>query len=71
MSSGAYPISAICDRSVLVATLAHPRTVEVELWHNGTPALNCLTDTAGAEAMRDELTRRAAAAAQPAAADAT
>lgn len=64
-------VRAALSRSVLVATLAHPRTVEVELWHNGTPALNCVTDTAGAEAMRDELTRRAAAAAQPAAADAT
>ena len=70
-------VRAALSRSVLVATLAHPRTVEVELWHNGTPALDCVTDTAGAEAMRDELTRRAAAAAaaaaaaQPAAADAT
>jgi hypothetical protein len=59
-------VRAALSRSVLVATLAHPRTVEVELRHNGTPALNCVTDTAGAEAMRDELTRRAAAAAQPA-----
>jgi uncharacterized OsmC-like protein len=64
-------VRAALSRSVLVATLAHPRTVEVELRHNGTPALNCVTDSAGAEAMRDELTRRAAAAAQPAAADAT
>lgn len=64
-------VRAALSRSVLVATLAHPRTIEVELWHNGTPALNCVTDTAAAEAMRDELTRRAAAAAQPAAADAT
>jgi uncharacterized OsmC-like protein len=64
-------VRAALSRSVLVATLAHPRTVEVELWHNGAAALSCVTDTAGAEAMRDELTRRAAAAAQPATADAT
>jgi uncharacterized OsmC-like protein len=64
-------VRAALSRSVLVATLAQPRTIEVELRHNGTLALNCVTDTAQAEALRDELTRRAAAAAQPAAADAT
>jgi hypothetical protein len=56
-------VRAALSRSILVATLAHPRAIEVELRHNGTPALKCVTDTTRAEAMRDELTLRAAAAA--------
>ncbi|MGW2651066.1 OsmC family protein [Streptomyces sp. NPDC001393] len=68
--SAADLVRAALARSVLVATLSHARTVDVELWHNGTRALSCATDTAGAEAMRDELTRRAAAQAATAGAGA-
>ncbi|MEN8649774.1 OsmC family peroxiredoxin [Streptomyces sp. 21So2-11] len=51
-------LSTALSRSVLVATLATPRAVDVELWLRGTRVLSVNSTTAEAEAVRDELTAR-------------
>ncbi|MEU1409657.1 OsmC family protein [Streptomyces sp. NPDC005728] len=55
----AADLSQALARSVLLATLATPRAVDVELWLAGRHVVSDHSITADAEAVRDELTRRA------------
>ncbi|WP_369269292.1 OsmC family protein [Streptomyces sp. R11] len=55
----ASDLSQALARSVLLATLATPRAVDVELWLAGRQVVSDHSITADAEAVRDELTRKA------------
>ncbi|MFJ9862940.1 OsmC family protein [Streptomyces sp. NPDC101165] len=55
----AADLSRALARSVLLATLATPRAVDVELWLAGRHVVSDHSSTADAEAVRDELTRKA------------
>ncbi|MGW1608304.1 OsmC family protein [Streptomyces sp. NPDC002285] len=55
----ARDLSRALARSVLLATLATPREVDVELWLAGRQVVSDHSITADAEAVRDELTRKA------------
>lgn len=55
----AADVSRALARSVLLSTLATPRAVDVELWLAGRHVVSDHSVTADAEAVRDELTRKA------------
>ncbi|MFE6665178.1 OsmC family protein [Streptomyces sp. NPDC057697] len=56
-------LRAALARAVVPATLLSPLAVDIELLHRGHPVVSCTSTLSDTEALRDEITRRQAAAA--------